>query len=323
MEFLDKDPNIHKFLKKQKKKLINSKKPKIKYSITPEILISKWNNGENIDKYVNNVNWIHVSMHKHLPKMFMITYKKYLNWLYIYKYQLLSDDLIESSGYDLTKWTPIIKFQQVSESFVKKHYMHVNWNLVWRYVNYSEKFVKEFLYIVNWDIVSYIIKISDPELLPFVKKDNNWLYLGNTLKHHLISSHYKIIKENNTYYVECYKATRNDLSSIYSPNVKFDEPDKTYVTNCDYNYNNKNSFGFGCWTREEAKYFALSKKIQNYKIIKIKTPLKYCCWVGSFRPNDLYLNDTYDAYYMNNTRYLDNNIGKLRTSKFTIVEILN
>ena len=39
-------------------------------------------------------------------------------------------------------------------------------------------------------------------------------------------------------------------------------------TKCNYSLLNESSYGFGCWTYELAKQYALEKKVIDYKILK-------------------------------------------------------
>ena len=287
-------------------------KPKKIETITPENFVTKWKNGENMSKYANKVSWKKISMLQNLPNDFLREFINKIDWLYAYKYQQLPDDLLESTGYELTKWNIIVKFQKLSEEFIEKHAKKLNWNLVWRYQKYSEKFILKHFANANWDIISYTIKIHSPLLKQYVKTSNNWLYLSEELRLKLISKNYKVVTIESKKFVECFKAVRNDDTSIYAPHLKFDKRDYTYETTCDYNYNNSNSFGFGCWTYEEAKSFALNKKIHNYKILKILVPFESCCWTGNFKSNC-----NFPQFDITLPQY--GYVGKLRSSEFQII----
>ena len=57
----------------------------------------------------------------------------------------------------------------------------------------------------------------------------------------------------------------------------FDKLNELYETHCNYNSNQKFSFGFGCWTLSGAQQYAGDNGIRNYKIIKVRVPLEKMC----------------------------------------------
>lgn len=305
--------------KKKKEKILNSMKMLNIYTISPKKFFNAWkksNGSDSIKAMISNVDWIKMSMYYELPENFLLEFSEYIHWIYAYKYQNLSMRLLETTGEDITKWDIIVKFQDLTEDFMNKFQNKLKFNLVWLHQKYSEEFIKKHIDKVDWDIVSYRIKITDPQLKPFVKKENNWLYMSEETKVSLISRHYTINIIEGKKYIECYKAVRSDYSSIYAPHLRFDKREHIYETVCDYNYNNFNSYGFGCWTFEEAKNFAQNKKIHNFKILKILTPLDSCCWTGNFRSNINFPNISYSHFvYKQQYGY----VGKLRTSEFRVI----
>lgn len=296
-------------------------KPKRVYTITPQKFLNDWENGKDVSTLVSKINWVQMSMYTKvntdsLPETFLRQFVNYINWLHAYKYQKIPEDLLESTGYELIKWDIIVKFQSLTEEFMEKHIKKLKFELILRYQKYSENFILKHFTLSNWNIISYTIKITNPQLKPYVKKENNWLYLCEELRLKLISTHYNIVTIEGKKYIECFKAVRNNYTSIYAPHLKFNKRDFDYETVCDYNYNNFNSYGFGCWTFEEAKNFAQNKKIQNYKILKLLVPFESCCWTGNFRSNCNFPNIMV-SQFMYRQKY--GYIGKLRTSKFKII----
>lgn len=288
------------------------------YTITPKQFIKVWKEKkEDIKTLIDNVDWKKLSMYVKLPMEFIMEFQSYLHRPIIYKYQTLTEYFIEKYCFGHYKWDYVLKYQQLSEEFIIKHKNVINFDLVWRYQKYSEEFVKKMLKYVNWDIVSYTIKIIDSELLPYVKKENNWLYLSEDLKFSLIFKTYPIVTIENIKYIECYKAVRKDYSSIHSPNIKYNQMDHIYETNCDFNYNNYVSYGFGAWTYDDAKNFAQNKKIHGYKILKILVPFDSCCWTGSFKRSENFPRVGFSDLL---SRPPFRNEGKLRCNKFKIVD---
>lgn len=291
---------------------IKNIKPKKIYTVTPDNFINCWKLKKDVRHLISKVNWEHVSMYKDLPIDFLQEFKSNIVWLYAYKYQKIPHYLLETTGYEIIKWDVILKYQNLSEDFIEKHIDKLDMVLILRYQQYSENFLLKYFHKINWNIVSYIMKIKNKQLLQYVNKENNWLYLNEDLKLRSIALNYKIVTIENVKYIECFKAVRHDYSSIYAPHLKFDKLDYEYQTNCDYNYNNQNSFGFGCWTFNECKNFAKYKKIHNYKILKILAPFDNCCWTGSLKTATLFENVFSNSCHKST--------GKLRTSKFKILE---
>lgn len=299
---------------------INNKiKKVIVYSVSPKQFFEIWEKDkEDAQKIKNNIDWIKMSMYEKINEEFILDFYGYVQWPYIYKYTTLSENFIDESCRDYFRWEYIVKFQQLSEQYMTKYKSKLNFELVWRHQKYSEHFIKENINLVNWDTVSYITKITDPELVQYIRKDNNWLYLSDTLKLSLIKKSYEIVTINEKKYVDCFKVVRSDYSSIYSPHVKFNKLYSYYETVCDFNYNNNNSYGFSGWTYGKYCNFARNKKIVNFKILKIRIPLECCCWTGNFRSNKNFPKVSYsELLFKESFHYKE----KIRCNKFQIINI--
>lgn len=271
---------------------------------------------------LNCINWKKISMSSGLTEDFILQFSNKLVWSLIYKYQKLSMNLIENGPHVIGKINYITKFQKLTEEFIIKNISDIDINLVWIHQTYSENLLCKLLNMVDWNIVSYTIKITNSKLLPYVIRNHNWLYLDHELQIKLISKYYKIISdENNTKYVECYKSVRSDYSSIYAPHIKYDNIDEFYETVCDFDYNNHISFGFGGWTYTDAKNFAHSKKIKNYKILKIHIPIESCCLISSFTFDKLTMNININYTMSKKSPHQHN--PKIRCNKFKVVSVEN
>lgn len=91
------------------------------------------------------------------------------------------------------------------------------------------------------------------------------------------SLYYNLIEINRYIYVECYKAIRSDYKSLYCPmSFTYDKINVIYSTECNYNYLRQNSFGFGCWTYNGAKFYGDNSN-QKYIIVKALVPINSIC----------------------------------------------
>lgn len=285
-----------------------------------ENFIKDW---KNVKIKLNKNDWNNISMNYELSEDFIINFSEYLNWTLIYKYQHLTQHLIKNGNYVIDKFTYITKFQKLSEEFIIENINDLNLKLIWSNQTYSENLLKKIIKLINlndWNIISYTIKITDLNLLQYINKNHNWLYLDYNLRVNLISKYYNIIVIENDKYVECYKSVRSNFSSIYAPHIKYNKFNEFYETACDYNYNNYNSFGFGGWSYDDAKKFAHSKKIKNYKIIKIIIPIESCCLITNFSYEKGTMNININNTMFKKPFYLHN--PKIRCNKFKITDFV-
>lgn len=298
------------------KKILNKRKHKILITISPKEFIDKWKEKIDVRNMIKSVDWIKISMYPNLSTEFIVEFSWALVWPYVYKYQNLSNEILEKTYYDINKWKYVSKYQRLSENFILKYKDKLKLDLIWTNQYYTEKLIKDLFDYVDWNIVSYTVKITDPELLEYVNKNNNWLYLSNDLRTKLISKSYNIVTIENERFVECYKSVRSDYSSIYAPHVRYDKMHYWYETACDYNYNNYNSFGFGGWTYEDAKNFAQNKKIEGFKILKILIPFESCCWTGNFNLDKGFSSVSFSSILIKPPYQYGE---KIRCSKFKII----
>jgi hypothetical protein len=197
---------------------------------------------ENIIRmFWNNVSWYHISIHQILSESFMNEFKHLINWYNVSIYQKLSEEFMIANEKTLN-WYNMSAHQKLSREMMSRFAIRIDYELT----KYNWRMWK------TWEM--------------------------DDLKREMISKHYEIINVEGTEYVICYKAVHNDYSSIYNRYMyTYDDISKTYETNCDFHSENENSFGFSCWTYENAVAFAVERRIEEYRIIKVMCPLEYTC----------------------------------------------
>ena len=188
-------------------------------------------------------------------------------------------------------WEQISKYQYLSENFIRDFQNNVNWYTISNYQKLSDSFKKEFENNLKFNSS---IRFND-----FSKK--NWLDLHINERMDIAKKYYDLIEINKISYIDCYKAVTNNYKSIYetciSPSTShfiYDKLNFIYETNCDYDMQNLNSYGFGCWNLENAKLFAWGYR--DSKIIKVRVPFDSICIVADNR-------------------------GKIRSSKMEIIDL--
>ena len=167
--------------------------------------------------------------------------------------------------------------QDASNNTTNSHWYHLSLK--------AEDLDDEFLMAnadkLNWNLISYRRKVTNMALLKYVKLWGNWLYYDDNRKKQIISEHYKIKKYMGKDHVVCYKAVRNNLSSIRNPELfTYDRLYHVYETRCDYNENVEHSFGFGCWNKGFAEKYAEETETEDYRIIQCLVPLDSICVLG-------------------------------------------
>lgn len=151
---------------------------------------------------------------------------------------------------DLSKldWNYISAREILSEAFIEKYKDRVFWYKISEYQNISSKFALKFKKLVDWSLLSNSKKLT-PELIKKynINIENNWLYKSKEEKMQAIRNCglYEVQED----YVIAYKSTLENGVSIFDKKFKY-KVRESYESLCDYNCNNKNSFGLSAWTKE-------------------------------------------------------------------------
>ena len=91
-----------------------------------------------------------------------------INWVYISKYQKLSEEFIEKYN-DKVDWSRISSNQKLSEEFIEKYYDKVDWWNISKYQTLSEEFIEKYIDKSNWFWISNYQKLSKE----FIEKHKN------------------------------------------------------------------------------------------------------------------------------------------------------
>ena len=188
-----------------------------------------------------------------------------ISWNYISECQTLSEEFIREFE-DKVNWYNISTYQTLSEDFIKEFENKVDWNYISERQTLSEDFIKEFENKVNWYNISAYQTLSEEFIREFniTVLENNWLYTSKEDK-------LKYVKENTQYevieneYILAYKTVKNNYCSVFKQDF-FYEVGKTYVSHCDCNLKNENSFGLSAWTKEKALEYHNKGKLLKVKI---------------------------------------------------------
>jgi hypothetical protein len=230
-----------------------------------------------MEKHIDKLDWNNICCCQKLSKEFMEKHVDKLDWNNICCCQKLSKEFMEKHA-DKLNWTNICQFQKLSEEFMVKHADKLDCPIVCQYQKLSEEFMEKHADKLDWHIITYIYKLTNPIFDKYIKKENNWLYLEEKEKIKIIKKMYTIIEKEGIKYVECYKSVRENYSSIYNPNsFTYDKLNYKYETICNYNTTIENSYGFGCWTVDNAIGFAKNHGLHSHKIIKCLVPLDCVC----------------------------------------------
>jgi hypothetical protein len=236
------------------------------------------------------VNWLYISKYQKLSENTIREFKDNVNWYDISLYQKLSENFIREFK-DKVKWDWISISQNLSEDFIREFKDKVNWNNIFIHQKLSETFIKEFKDKVNWNWISEYQKLSEEFIKEFnLVKPDNWLYIPkeeklNTIKQ---SNLYEIIDDT---YIIAYKSTRSGYSII---NFQYYyEVGKVYEAHCDCNLNNYNSFGLSAWTKERALDYYNDEDVRLFRV-------------------KIHIDDL--------GAFIQNNHGKLRCFKLEVIE---
>lgn len=94
-------------------------------------------------RYVNWVNWTHVSTSPNLSESFIKKYNDRVYWPKISISQKLSEQFIEDNQ-DRVNWFHISHYQTLSEEFIIKYHNKVSWYYISKHQRLSEYFILMF-----------------------------------------------------------------------------------------------------------------------------------------------------------------------------------
>lgn len=253
--------------------------------------------GENLIRSKPHIfNFRNLPRYQNLSTQFIIDFFDKLDKAELEKHQILTEEIIRKYA-DVFDWTKITKHQRLSQDFMREFSEKIDWVEAPKFQKMDEKFIMEFVHKINLENISYIIKFTDPEIQVLINKTDNWLYMDDEYKEKKLEKYYKIIEIDGKKWVQCYKSVRNDYSSIFDKKLyKYDSIGKLYKCVCNYNASNKNSFGFGCWTLNEAVNHAKITIGNKYKLLRVHVPIDSICMLKH---------------------------GKIRSSKMIIVDLIN
>ncbi len=208
------------------------------------------------------IKWKNISEFESLSEDFIREFQDKVEWNWISNKQKLSEDFIREFQ-DKVDWTHISIRQTLSENFIREFQGKVDWYYISCYQKFSEDFIRELQDEVNWGCISVFQKLSEDVRNEFKLEipKTNWLYTSNEEKMEAIKDCklYEIDGE----YVIAYKGIRSDNYSVFNFRYKY-ELGETYEAHCDYNNENKNSFGLSVWTLDKAREYC------SQKIVKVK-----------------------------------------------------
>lgn len=153
---------------------------------------------------------------------------KYVNWNYISKYMILSEDFIREFK-DKVYWYNICENQTLSEDFIKEFSNYVNWAKISYYQLLSEDFIEQFSDKVDWFNISYSQKLSEK----FINKFSNKIY-WHKLNYDNLSENFIInnIDKINIIDVFFYKIIPNNILHAYLNFIKNDSKKIKYFDKC-------------------------------------------------------------------------------------------
>lgn len=85
-----------------------------------------------------------------LPELFIEKNKNELRWNFVFKFQKISEELIEKYRPFITDWYTIIVHQTLSENFLKKHIDKFDCHFIAKYQTLSNKFIDEYFGESTW-----------------------------------------------------------------------------------------------------------------------------------------------------------------------------
>ena len=208
---------------------------------------------------------------------------------YLCKYQNFSDEIMNKLFKEKKFIRNICKYQKLTEEFMEKQLEHLNWENVSKYQPLREEFITKYSKKVNWKMIlkyqqlskKFIEdnknKIKEQDSPTLISEKNNWLTLSEDIKKEKIAKFYENIEIDGQHWIKCYKAVRYNYTSIFGCNLyTYNDLGKVYTTKCNYDSSVVNSYGFGCWTKDQAIKYGISKE-KSHKLIEVIVPLNKMC----------------------------------------------
>lgn len=197
-------------------------------------------------------------------------------------------------------WNNISRYQKLTKNFIDEYKNFLNWNIIFEHQQIDEKFIKTYNSYINYTSLGKNKKIADDVLCKFV----NWRNIDIDIKKRYVEKYYETFDMDGKIWIKCYKSVKNDYSSIHcgkkwvdvitnktNKHIDFiyDKINVPYITSCNFDPKEENSFGFGCWTYEMASKYAEDNKIKDYKIINVIIPLESSCMIfdGKLRSSEM------------------------------------
>lgn len=149
-------------------------KPEVKEEIKK--LYNHYNLSKNIDNIDNT--WLEIFVKYHVvSEDFIREFEHYVNWINVFTYQKLSEDFINNYQHKV-RFELILKNQNLSNDFLRKIFNDVKkYNFTWReyeniikYQKLSENFIKEYNQVLNWSCISAYQELSESFISEFRHK---------------------------------------------------------------------------------------------------------------------------------------------------------
>ena len=119
-----------------------------------------------VEMYKSDIDWNYYRLFRNDEKFIEKFIDKYeagiLNYNCVY-----SEEFIDKYNH-LFDFQCLSKSQILSEDIIRKYNDRVDWNKISSNPNYSEQFILDFKDKINWNKLSYIVPITNPDLLHFI-----------------------------------------------------------------------------------------------------------------------------------------------------------
>jgi hypothetical protein len=154
----------------------------MKKSVEEEIryLIKKLDLNCSVEEFKDEVIWIYISKYQKLSENFIREFKDKINWGNISIYQKLSEGFIREFE-DKVDWRWISMYQKLSEGFIREFKDKIKWKCISKYQKLSENFIREFKDKVIWINISQYQKLSEVFIREFIDKVS-WYYISKYQK---------------------------------------------------------------------------------------------------------------------------------------------
>lgn len=267
------------------------------YGLTENILNFDFENQDFKDffnKIKNLIDWKLLSTSSKLNENFIRKYQDKICWNSL-KYNtniIYTEDFILDFA-DLLDVTNIVIIQNLSVDFIKKVKDYIDWTIFEKYYYLNENFIEIFIDYLNIENVLRRMNFSNEFIDKHKSIVGSYVLNENEKMKQVLNHGYTIIGRNKEKWIECYKAVRQNYASIFAyTKYVYDKLDYIYETQCNYCILEENSHGFGCWTREDAIWYAKGS-YKEYRLIKVIIPLKETCILenGKLRSSKLIVID--------------------------------